>query len=81
MTQDVTYVPDVSVPLATIVVICCDEKGHIHIRFFNPEGLRAAIEYMQKFQDEKANWGKCYERRHDDRYLFHMEFQQRYNLQ
>jgi len=64
-----------------IVVVVCDTFGRVEIHHFKSHELGDALAVLDRAQSEAANWGKCYQvRESDGRYIFHREFQQRFNL-
>lgn len=64
-----------------IAVVWCEEDGTIGHEQFQHGKLTDALEWLSYRQSQADNWGKCFEvRASDGRYIFHREFQQRFNL-
>ena len=63
------------------MVVICEAEGIVTIDEFRPGEFADALDYLDYRQSKRANWGKCFEvRESDGRYIFHKEFQQRFNL-
>lgn len=56
-----------------------DREGNVHVEPF--PNLPDALHWLNYCQGEAYNWGKLFEvRATDGKYVFHAEFQQRFNL-